>query len=115
MDFNKIIIVGHVGSDPELHPFPSGAVKASFSVATSRKGRDEPETTWHNVECWSKTAEFAGEYIHKGDKVLVEGEQFESKWENTKGEKRSRPYISAFRVVSLTSKTKQNDPDDEPF
>jgi len=102
MDFNKIIIIGHVGSDPELHEFPSGAVKASFSVATSRKGKNEPETTWHNVECWSKTAEIAGEYIHKGDKVLVEGE------------KRSRPYISAFRVILQTSKTK-SDEDDEPF
>jgi len=78
MTYQKLVIVGNLGNDPELRYTPQGDPVASFSVATNRRwtGRDgQPaeETTWFRVQAWGKQAEPCNQYLHRGSKVLVEG------------------------------------------
>lgn len=77
--YQKIIIVGNLGNDPEMKYLPSGQAITNFSVATSRRWNDQQtgqpaeETTWFRVSVWGKQAETANQYLAKGRKVLVEG------------------------------------------
>ncbi len=71
--YQKIIIIGNLGRDPEMRFSPDGNPVTSFSVATSRKYKDVDETTWFRVSVWGKQAESCNQYLRKGSKVLVEG------------------------------------------
>ena len=77
--YQKLIIVGNLGSDPEMRYLPNGTAVTSFSVATSRRWNDSQtgqpveETTWLKVSVWGKQAETCNQYLAKGRKVLVEG------------------------------------------
>jgi single-strand DNA-binding protein len=73
---NKIILVGHVGRDPEVRQTQAGTKVANFSLATNyRTGGDDPQerTDWHRLTLWTRLAQFAEEYVRKGDRVYVEG------------------------------------------
>jgi single-strand DNA-binding protein len=71
--YQRIIIIGNLGRDPELRFLPDGTPVTTFSVATSRKAGEKDETTWFRVTVWGKQAESCNQYLHKGSKVLVEG------------------------------------------
>lgn len=71
--YQKVIIIGNLGRDPEMRYTPDGSPVTSFSVATSRKYGEKDETTWFRVTVWNKQAESCNQYLHKGSKVLVEG------------------------------------------
>jgi len=76
--FHTIIVVGNVGREPEMRFTPNGKQVTSFSVATNRtwknaQGESVKETCWFRISAWGKTAEVCSEYLHKGDKVLIEG------------------------------------------
>lgn len=76
--YQKLIIIGNLGKDPEMRYTPSGQAVTSFNVATSRaytdsKGAKVKETNWFRVSAWGKQAESCNQYLHKGSKVLVEG------------------------------------------
>jgi single-strand DNA-binding protein len=77
--YQKIIIVGNLGSDPEMRYMPNGNAVTNFSVASNRRWTDqasgEPreETTWFRVSVWGKQAETANQFLSRGQKVLVEG------------------------------------------
>jgi single-strand DNA-binding protein len=76
--YQKIIIAGNLGKDPEMRYAPNGDAVTSFSVATSRKytdkgGQKVEETTWFRVSVWGKQAETCNQYLKKGRSVLVEG------------------------------------------
>jgi single-strand DNA-binding protein len=77
--YQKIIVVGNLGRDPEMRYMPDGTAVTSFSVATSRRwndrssGQQVEETTWFRVSVWGRQAETANEYLSKGRQVLVEG------------------------------------------
>ncbi len=77
--YQKIVIVGNLGGDPEMRYMPDGTAVTNFSVATNRRWTDgasgEPreETTWFRVSVWGKQAETANQYLNRGSKVLVEG------------------------------------------
>ena len=71
--YQRLILVGNLGSDPEQRFTPAGDPVTSFSVATSRKYGDKDETTWFRVTVWGKPAESCVTYLHKGSKVLVDG------------------------------------------
>ena len=71
--YQKIIIIGNLGRDPEMRYTPDGKAVTSFSVATSRRYNDKEETTWFRVSVWGKQAESCNQYLTKGSKVLVEG------------------------------------------
>ena len=71
--YAKLIIIGHLGSDPEQRFTANGDPVTSFSVATSRKYADKDETTWFRVTVWGKQAESCATYLRKGSRVLIEG------------------------------------------
>ena len=77
--YQKVVIVGNLGTDPEMRYMPDGTAVTNFSVATNRRWTDrssgEPreETTWFRVSAWRQQAELANEYLSKGRQVLVEG------------------------------------------
>ncbi|MCA9920214.1 MAG: single-stranded DNA-binding protein [Anaerolineales bacterium] len=78
--YQRIIVVGNLGSDPEMRYMPDGTAVTSFSVATNRRwtdrstGQPVDETTWFRVSVWGRQAETTNEYLAKGRKVLVEGQ-----------------------------------------
>ena len=77
--YQKLIIVGNLGKDPELRHTGDSTPVCNFSVATSRRwnnsaGESQETTTWFRVTCWRRIAEVANEYLAKGRRVLVEGE-----------------------------------------
>ena len=85
MSFNKIIIVGNLGRDPELRYTPQGAAVCSFSVATNEKRRDKSGelqdiTTWFKVTLWRERAETAAKYLTKGSPVYIEGRLRIEEW-----------------------------------
>ena len=71
--YQKLIIIGNLGSNPEMRFTPAGDPVTSFSVATSRRYGEKDETTWFRVSVWGKQAESCNTYLSKGSKVLVEG------------------------------------------
>lgn len=77
--YQKVVIVGNLGGDPEMRYMPDGTAVTNFSVATNRRWTDrasgEPreETTWFRVSAWRQQAETVNEYLSKGSQVLVEG------------------------------------------
>lgn len=93
MSFNKIIIVGNLGRDPELRYTPQGNAVCNFSVATSEKKRDkggdlQDLTTWFRVTLWGKQAETASKYLTKGSQVYVEGRLRLEEWTDRDGKTR---------------------------
>jgi single-strand DNA-binding protein len=74
---NKIILVGHMGRDPEVRETPTGRTVANVSLATNHRvgtGEEaEERTSWHRLTLWNHLAQFAQEYVTKGDRVYVEG------------------------------------------
>ena len=75
---NKVILVGHLGRDPEIHTFNDGTKKASFSLATTesyknRDGQKVDQTEWHNIVLWRGLAEITERFLKKGDLIYLEG------------------------------------------
>jgi single-strand DNA-binding protein len=102
MYLNKAYIIGNLTRDPELRALPSGIKVCSFAVATSRVYKDKEgvkkETTeFHNVSAFAKLGELAGQYLKKGQQVLVEGRIQTRSWE-TNGEKKYRTEIIAENI-----------------
>jgi single-strand DNA-binding protein len=90
MSFNKIILVGNLGRDPELRYTPQGSAVCNFSVATNEKKRDkagelQDVTTWFRVTLWNKQAENASKYLTKGSPVYVEGRLRIEEWTDRDG------------------------------
>ena len=77
--YQKVVIVGNLGGDPEMRYMPDGRAVTNFSIATSRRWTDqasgEPreETTWFRVSVWGRQAEAANQFLSRGQKALVEG------------------------------------------
>lgn len=84
---NKVILVGHLGKDPEVKHLESGAVVANFSIATSEKWTDKTSgevkenTEWHNIVIWRGLAEVVEKYLKKGSQVYLEGKLVTRSWE----------------------------------
>jgi single-strand DNA-binding protein len=74
---NKIILVGHIGRDPDVQTTAAGAKVAHVSLATSRRfprdGSFEERTEWHRLTLWNRLAQLAEDYLRKGDRIYVEG------------------------------------------
>ncbi|KOO06157.1 single-stranded DNA-binding protein [Vibrio hepatarius] len=91
---NKVILVGNLGSDPEVRYMPSGGAVANITVATSETWRDKAtgeqreKTEWHRVALFGKLAEVAGEYLRKGSQVYIEGQLQTRKWQDQSGQDR---------------------------
>jgi single-strand DNA-binding protein len=93
--FNKIMIVGYLGRDPELRYTPSGTAVCDFSIATSERkgkrdgGEGEEVTTWFRVSMWGRQAEVASQYLQKGKLVYVEGRLSQREYTDRDGNKRT--------------------------
>jgi len=104
--YNKIILIGNVGRDPETRYLPSGDAVASFSVATSerRKGQDgqqQEQTTWFRVSAFGKLAETCQQYLHKGSYVYVEGALAQSEYTDREGATRQSLEVRAREMRML--------------
>ena len=106
---NKVILVGNLGRDPETRYAQNGTAVTRFSVATSESWRDrasgeqQERTEWHNVVCFARLGEIAGEYLRKGSKVYIEGQLRTSSWE-ADGQKKYRTEINAREMQMLDSR-----------
>ena len=103
---NRIIIIGNLGSEPEMRFTPNGRPVTSFSVATNRRyttseGERREETEWFTVVTWARLAEQCNQYLTKGRLVYVEGRLRTHTWEGQDGQRRSRNEIVADRVSFL--------------
>lgn len=93
MSFNKIILVGNLGRDPELRYTPQGVAVCNFSMATNEKKRDksgelQDVTTWFRVTLWRNQAENAAKYLTKGSPVYIEGRLGVDEWTDRDGNTR---------------------------
>ncbi len=107
---NKVILVGNLGSDPELRYTQSGTAVATLSVATNRRWKDrdgnpQEETEWHRVIVWAQSAEFCSNYLSKGMKVYVEGRLQTRKWQDQNGNDRYTTEIIASTIQNLTPRS----------
>ena len=100
---NKVILIGRLGRDPEMQYTAEGQAVTRFSLATDRYGPPGTahETDWHQVVCFGKVAEFAGEYLGKGRLVCVVGRIAYHSWEAKGGQKRRTTEIVASEVVGI--------------
>jgi len=105
---NHVVIMGHLGRDPELKYTQSGTAVWNFAVATSRKQGDGFKTDWHNGVVWSDQAERLAEQCSKGDLVYVEGSLRYDEWEKD-GVKHTKAVISAFRMLRLRGSEKKGE------
>lgn len=111
---NKVMIIGHLGRDPEMRYTPSGRPVTSFSVATSRswstaEGERRTETEWFNVVAWAGLAEICNQYLKKGNLVYIEGRLQTRRWEDEEGNKRSATEVVAREMVMLSEKRDKSD------
>ena len=117
---NKVELLGRVGIEPEMQYTPGGTAVTKLRLATDRYRRDGDDATdWHNIVCWSKTAEAVNEYVAKGDRVYVAGRLVQNSWDGDDGQRRHRTEVHASEVVFLDSRngngvSGQAD-DDSPF
>ena len=106
---NKVILIGNLGQDPETRYLPDGNAVTNVSVATSKswKDRDSGQTNerteWHKVVFFRRLAEIAGEYLHKGSKVYIEGELRTRQWEKD-GQKHYTTEVVANEMQMLDSR-----------
>jgi single-strand DNA-binding protein len=103
---NKIMIIGHLGRDPEMRYTPSGRPVTTFTVATSRTwntadGEKHSEIEWFNVVTWGNLAEICKQYLTKGQQVYVEGRLQTRRWEDNEGTKHTSVEIVANEMMIL--------------
>ena len=106
---NKAILIGNLGSDPEVKYTPSGVPVANVSLATNeswtdRSGERQERTEWHRLVFWRKLAEIVGQYLRKGSKVYVEGRIETRSWDDQNGQKRYTTEIVVNDMQMLDSR-----------
>jgi single-strand DNA-binding protein len=103
---NKVMVIGNVGTDPEMRFTPNGSPVTSFSIATNRfyntpEGERKKETEWFDVVTWNRLAENCNQFLTKGQRAYVEGRLRTRSWEGQDGQKHSRTEIIANSVLFL--------------
>ncbi len=104
---NKVILVGHLGRDPEVRYTPQGTAVATLNVATNERFKDkdgnwQDRTEWHRVVAWQRLAEIAGEYLKKGSQLYIEGRLQTRSWDDkSSGEKKYSTEVVANDLVLL--------------
>ena len=107
---NKVILVGHLGRDPEIRYASSGSAIANISLATSESWKDrntgekQERTEWHRVVFFGRLAEIAGEYLKKGAQVYIEGRLQTRKWQDKEGQDRYTTEVVANEMQMLGAK-----------
>ncbi|MDE6011786.1 MAG: single-stranded DNA-binding protein [Prevotella sp.] len=108
---NKVMLIGHVGTDPEVRYVDQGVAVARFRFATTERGytlqngtQVPDHTDWHNVLMWRRLAETVERYVHKGDKLYIEGRIRYSSYDDRKGQRQLVTEIWADSMEMLGSK-----------
>ena len=110
---NKVMIIGHLGRDPEMRYTPSGKPVTTFTVAVSRSwnsgdGERHTETEWFNIVAWGNLAETCKQYLTKGQLVYIEGRLQTRKWEDKEGQKHSSVEVVANEMTMLSERRDGN-------
>ena len=110
MSLNKVMLIGNVGAEPEVRYVEQGVPVASLRLATTERGytlqngTQVPERTeWHNIVVWRRLAETVEKYVHKGDKLYIEGQLRTRTWDDRNGVKRYTTEIWAENMEMLSS------------
>lgn len=123
---NRMIVLGHVGRDPEVRYTTDGAAIANVSIATTRtwkdkQGEKQEETEWHRISFFGRLAEIVGEYVKKGSQIYVEGRLRTRKWQDKEGTDRYTTEIVAESIQLLGGRgeraedgPKQSKPTEQP-
>lgn len=130
---NKIMVIGNLGTDPEMRYTPSGKPVTTFRLAINRvyrtdDGERREETEWFTVVAWDRLAEQSNQYLAKGRRAYIEGRFRSRKWESQDGQPRSVNEIIANSILFLDQVSASDDasresgeaagvvdPDDLPF
>jgi len=106
--FNKVILLGNLTRDPEVRYTPNGTAVASFAIAVNRRYKQGEETkdevSYLDIVVFGKTAENCGQYLNKGDGILVDGRLQQRRWE-TEGQKRSKVEVVAQSVTFMPKRS----------
>ena len=108
---NKVILVGHLGQDPEVKFMPSGGAVTNISIATTdtwtdkNSGQKQEKTEWHRVVFFNRLAEIVGEYLRKGSQVYIEGNLRTNKWQDQSGQDRYTTEIVAREMQMLGARS----------
>jgi single-strand DNA-binding protein len=110
---NKVMLLGHVGRDPEIRVTQGGISIATFSLATSerRKVNDEWQdaTEWHNVKAFGKTAEIIRDYVQKGSKLFLEGRLQTESWDDKESGAKRYKTVIVINEITLTSRSQESE------
>ena len=109
---NKVMIIGHLGRDPELRYTGSGTPVCSFSVAVSRRrgsrdGEQQDETDWFRVTAWDRLAEICANYLTKGQQVYIEGPVKLNRFTGRDGQEYTNLEVTAYQMQMLGSRRDQ--------
>jgi single-strand DNA-binding protein len=113
---NKVILVGHLGADPETRYMPSGSAVTNLRVATSESWKDktsgeqQERTEWHRVAMFGRLAEIAAEYLRKGSQVYIEGSLRTRKWQDKDGGDRWSTEVIANEMQMLGGRSDASAP-----
>ncbi len=103
---NKVILIGNLGSDPEVRHLSTGSVVANFNIATSesynnKNGERVTHTEWHRIELWDGLAKVAEQYLKKGQTVYIEGKIKTENWQDSDGNNRTTTRIRGLNMTML--------------
>lgn len=103
---NKVMVIGHLGRDPEMRYTPSGRPVTTFTMAVSRSwntadGERRSETEWFNIVAWGNLAEICKQYLYKGQQVYIEGRLQTRRWEDKEGQKHTSVEVVANEMMML--------------
>jgi len=115
---NKVMVIGHLGRDPEMRYTPSGRPVTTFTVAVSRSwntadGERRSETEWFNIVAWGNLAEICKQYLHKGQQVYIEGRLQTRQWEDKEGQKHKNVEVVANEMMMLGDRRDNSKKSDE--
>lgn len=110
---NKVMIIGHLGREPEMRYTPSGRPVTTFNIATNRSwsasdGEKHTETEWFNIVSWGNLAEICKQYLTKGQQVYIEGRLQTRRWEDTEGVRHVTVEIVASEMMILGDRKEIN-------
>ena len=115
MSLNKVMLIGNVGKEPDVRYLDNGVAVASLTLATTERGyrlqngTDVPERTeWHNIVLWRGLAETVEKYVHKGDKLFVEGKIRSRSYDDQNGVKRYITEIFSDNMEMLSPRSQAN-------
>ncbi len=109
---NKVVLIGHVGQDPEVRHLETGVAVANFTLATNESYKDKSgerinQTEWHRIVLWRGLAEVAEKYVKKGELLYIEGRLRTRNWDDKDGNKRYTTEIFADSMKMLGKKSDQ--------